>query len=48
MNDTKTGNRLEVSAQGDREIVGSRVFDAPREVVFKTMMDPELDPRVVG
>jgi len=44
MNDTKTGNRLEVSAQGDREIVGSRVFDAPREVVFKTMLDPELIP----
>ena len=42
MNDTTTENRLEVSAKGDREIVGTRVFDAPREVVFETMMDPEL------
>lgn len=43
-NDTTTGNRLEVSAKGDREIVGTRVFDAPRELVFETMMDPELIP----
>lgn len=44
MNDATTGNRLEVSAKGDREIAASRVFDAPRDVVFETMMDPELIP----
>jgi len=31
-----------VSAEGDREIVSERVFDAPRERVFQAFTDPEL------
>ncbi|TMC09841.1 MAG: ATPase [Chloroflexi bacterium] len=33
---------------GKQEIVGSRLFDAPRELVFKTMTDPTLIPRWWG
>lgn len=32
----------------DLEIVVTRVFDAPRELVFKAMTDPELIPRWWG
>jgi uncharacterized protein YndB with AHSA1/START domain len=34
--------RLEVNANGDREIVMSRMFDAPRELVFEAWTKPEL------
>ena len=37
-----------VSAEGDREIVSERVFDAPRERVFQAFTDPELIPRWWG
>jgi len=37
-----------VSAEGDREIVSERVFDAPRERVFQAFTDPELSPRWWG
>src|SRR5262249_53990184 len=35
-------NTLKVTTPGDREIVLSRVFDAPRRLVFETMARPEL------
>lgn len=31
-----------VAAEGEREIVTERVFDAPRERVFQAFVDPEL------
>ena len=34
-------NRLKVSAQGEREIVMVRRFDAPRSLVFETYTRPE-------
>ena len=33
---------LKVTTPGDREIVMSRVFDAPRRLVFETMAKPDL------
>jgi len=33
---------------GKQEIVMTRTFDAPRELVFKTMMDPKLIPQWWG
>src|SRR5689334_4749151 len=36
-----TGN-LEVAARGEREIVMTRVFDAPRRLVFDACTKPEL------
>jgi uncharacterized protein YndB with AHSA1/START domain len=41
-------NELHVAAEGDREIVTERVFDAPRERVFAAFVDPELIPRWWG
>jgi uncharacterized protein YndB with AHSA1/START domain len=32
----------------DREVVITHVFDAPRELVFKTMTDPDLVPKWWG
>lgn len=46
--DQATAGKLEVSARGDREIVGVRVFDAPRELVYAAFTDPELVPRWWG
>jgi uncharacterized protein YndB with AHSA1/START domain len=40
--------QAQVTAQGDREIVAERVFDAPRERVFQAFIDPELIPRWWG
>jgi uncharacterized protein YndB with AHSA1/START domain len=37
-----------VAAQGEREIVTERVFDAPRERVFQAFTDPELIPQWWG
>ena len=42
-----TGN-LKVTARGDREIVMTRVFDAPRELVFDAYTKPELVKRWLG
>jgi uncharacterized protein YndB with AHSA1/START domain len=44
-NQTET---LEVAAHGDREIVSERVFNAPRERVFRAFSDPELIPQWWG
>ena len=41
-------NELHVAAEGEREIVTERVFDAPRERVFQAFVDPELVPRWWG
>jgi uncharacterized protein YndB with AHSA1/START domain len=40
---------VEISAAPDKqEIVFERVFDAPRELVFKAFTDPELLPKWLG
>jgi len=36
---------LKVTARGDREIVMTRVFNAPRALVFKALAEPELVKR---
>jgi uncharacterized protein YndB with AHSA1/START domain len=38
-------NTLKVTASGDREIVMTRVFDAPRRLVFDACTKPELVKR---
>jgi uncharacterized protein YndB with AHSA1/START domain len=38
----KTIGALTISAPGDRELVMTRVFDAPRRLVFDAMTKPEL------
>jgi uncharacterized protein YndB with AHSA1/START domain len=40
--------KTKVTTSGDHEIVITRVFDAPRELVWKTSMDPALIPRWWG
>jgi uncharacterized protein YndB with AHSA1/START domain len=39
---------LKLAAQGDREIVMARVFDAPRDLVFDAYTKPELLKRWMG
>ena len=39
---------LHVAAQADHEIVTERVFNAPRERVFRAFVDPELIPQWWG
>ncbi len=41
----KNPGALKVTAQGDREIVMSRVFDAPARLVFDAHTKPELVKR---
>lgn len=41
-------NTLKVTANGDREIVMTRSFDAPRRLVFEAMTKPELMKRWFG
>ncbi|MEP7106198.1 MAG: SRPBCC family protein [Chloroflexota bacterium] len=38
---TQSANTLQVTTPTDREIVMTRVFDAPRELVFKAWTEPE-------
>src|SRR5262249_21543583 len=38
----KNAGTLQVTTPTDREIVMTRVFDAPRELVWEAMSDPEL------
>jgi uncharacterized protein YndB with AHSA1/START domain len=45
---SKAGNKTILTTPTDREIVMTREFDAPRELVFKVMTDPELIPRWWG
>ena len=44
----KNTGTLKVEARGDREIVMTRVFDAPRELVFDALTKPELLKRWFG
>ena len=39
---TKTKSAYEIKLPSDKEIVMTRVFNAPRELVFKAHIDPEL------
>lgn len=41
-------NRLTVTARGDRELVMTRSFEAPRELVFQAFTRPELLKRWFG
>lgn len=43
-----TSRKLTIAAQGDREIVMTRVFDAPRHLVFDAYTKPELLKRWLG
>ena len=43
-----TANKLKVTTPSDREIVLTRAFDAPRELVFKAMTDPNAIPKWWG
>ena len=47
MTDQQTQS-LHVAAEGDREIVSERVFNASRERVFQAFVDPELIPQWWG
>ena len=44
----KNTGTLKVVAQGDRELVMTRVFDAPRDLVFAALTTPELLKRWFG
>lgn len=48
MADTAQDSKLTVEALGDRQIRAERVFNAPREKVYKAMTDPELIPQWWG
>src|SRR5713101_1933605 len=44
----KSTGTLKLSARGDREIAMTRVFDAPRKLVFDAYTKPELLKRWLG
>ena len=44
----KNIGNLKLTTQGDREIVMTRVFDAPRRLVFDALTKPELFKRWFG
>lgn len=44
----KNTGTLKVTLQGDREVVLTRVFDAPRHLVYKALTTPELLKRWFG
>jgi len=48
MNSTKTAGTLDISTPSDREIRLTRVFDAPRKLVFDAYTKPELLTRWMG
>ena len=43
-----TSGKLKVAPRGDREIVLERILDAPRDLVFKVLTDPQLVPKWWG
>jgi uncharacterized protein YndB with AHSA1/START domain len=45
---TKTRHETTLSLPSDREILMTRKFDAPREIVWETITDPELIPQWWG
>jgi len=48
MNPTKTAGTLDISTPSDREICMTRVFNAPRKLVFDAYTKPELLTRWMG
>ena len=48
MTEQQEARRATVSTPADRQIHIERVFDAPRDVVFKAFTDPELIPQWWG
>jgi uncharacterized protein YndB with AHSA1/START domain len=48
MADTAQSGKLTVEAVGERQIKAERVFNAPRDKVYKAMTDPELIPKWWG
>jgi uncharacterized protein YndB with AHSA1/START domain len=48
MSEQQTTHKSDVRKEGDRELRIERVFDAPRDVVFKAFTDPELIPQWWG
>jgi uncharacterized protein YndB with AHSA1/START domain len=47
-NAVKNAGALQVTARGEREIVMTRDFDAPRQLVFDALTKPELLKRWLG
>jgi uncharacterized protein YndB with AHSA1/START domain len=45
---TKTKYETTLSLPSDREILMTRKFDAPREIVWETITDPDLIPQWFG
>ena len=45
---TASSTTTKVTLPSDKEILITREFDAPRDVVFKAMTDPNLIPRWWG
>ncbi len=45
---TRNSDTFTLTLSSDREIVLTRLFDAPRELVFKAYTDPEMIPRWWG
>src|SRR5438045_8461147 len=45
---TKNNSASTLTMPSDREIVMTRVFDAPRELIFKAYTDPDLIPKWWG
>lgn len=45
---TSSNNTLTLTLPSDREIVITRIFDAPRELVFKVWTNPQLIPQWWG
>ena len=45
---TKTKHETTLTLPSDREILMTRKFDAPREIVWETITDPDLIPRWWG
>lgn len=41
----KYAGKLQIDTRGDRELVMTRMFDAPRELVWRCHTDPALVPR---
>lgn len=48
MKNTKRGEAVKITFPSDREIVATRIFDAPRDRVFKVFTDPRLVPEWWG
>ena len=44
----KNTGTLKITTPGDREVVMTRVFDAPRSLVFDALTKPELLERWYG